>query len=106
MVGVLNHAATTIALNRTAAQLVAGWTIALGEPTAVGEAAMVAITAVAVARYGPEILDKMQVEIAKIAQKTNDKQGFVYELRVNNTGTYIDVRGNGINLNNLRLLSR
>lgn len=79
-------------------RLVIGWSAALAEPTPVGEIAMAAATAAAVSYYGPEILDKMQVEIAKISQKINNNRGVVYELRVNNSGTYIDVRGNEINL--------
>lgn len=98
MVGGLNHAATAVMLNREATRLAAGWTIALGEPTPFGEAAMAAATAAAIAYYGPEILDKMYVEIAKIVQKVNNNRGTVYVLRVNKTGTYIDVRGNPINL--------
>lgn len=98
MVGMLNHMAGEIALNNAVKRLVIGWSAALAEPTPVGEIAMAAATAAAVAYYGPEILDKMQIEIAQISQKINNNRGVVYELRVNNTGTYIDVRGNAINL--------
>jgi hypothetical protein len=50
--------------------------------------------------YGTYVLaDKMASEISRIAQKVNNTRGFVYELRVNQTGTYINVRGIPVQLN-------
>jgi len=35
----------------------------------------------------------MATEISRIAEKVNNTRGFVYELRVNSPGTYVNVRG-------------
>ncbi len=42
---------------------------------------------------------KMTQEIERIRKKVNNTRGFVYELRVNNSGTYRDVRGNLVQMN-------
>jgi hypothetical protein len=49
--------------------------------------------------YDYGIVEKMSREIDRILEKAKGPQGYVYELRVNNTGTYMDVRGNAIELN-------
>jgi RHS repeat-associated protein len=42
---------------------------------------------------------KMSAEIERIQTKVNNIRGTVYELRVNNSGTYVDVRGNPTQMN-------
>ena len=45
------------------------------------------------------LLEKQLVEIERILDKQLRPSGFMYELRVNKSGNYIDVRGNKIYLN-------
>lgn len=45
------------------------------------------------------LLAKQAIEISRILEKTLKPSGFTYELRVNNAGNYIDVRGNMVSLN-------
>lgn len=53
-----------------------------------------AIGGVVVLGYGTYALaDKMAADISRIAEKVNNTRGFVYELRVNIPGTYLNVRG-------------
>ena len=45
------------------------------------------------------LLEKQLVEIGRIIDKQLQPSGFMYELRVNKSGNYIDVRGNKVYLN-------
>jgi len=45
------------------------------------------------------LLQKQLAEIGRIIDKQLKPSGFTYELRVNNSGNYIDVRGQSIYLN-------
>jgi hypothetical protein len=45
------------------------------------------------------LMAKQALEIKKILSKTMKPSGFTYELRVNQSGEYLDVRGNKVTLN-------
>ncbi|MEX2410044.1 MAG: hypothetical protein WD607_01515, partial [Candidatus Paceibacterota bacterium] len=65
-------------------------------PIPVGDA----IALATIGAYGTYVLaDKMATEISRIAEKVNNTRGFVYELRVNQPGTYINVRGVPVQMN-------
>jgi len=68
----------------------AGTAVIADGPIPIGDA----IGAATLAAYGSYVLaDKMAAEISRIAEKVNNTRGFVYELRVNQPGTFINVRG-------------
>jgi RHS repeat-associated protein len=59
-----------------------------------------AIALATIGAYGTYVLaDKMAAEISRIAEKVNNTRGFVYELRANQPGTYINVRGVPVQMN-------
>ncbi len=78
---------------QTASGLAIGWGIALGEPTPAGEIILGLATTGAVLYYGLGIVDKMSAEIDRILKRSPGPQGFAYELRVNKSGAYRNVRG-------------
>jgi hypothetical protein len=45
------------------------------------------------------LLTKKAIEINRLLEKTMGPSGFTYELRINRTGEYVDVRGNVVHLN-------
>ncbi|BDB55419.1 hypothetical protein GENT5_17240 [Flavobacterium ammoniigenes] len=45
------------------------------------------------------LLAKQAIELKKLLEKTMKPSGFTYELRINRTGEYVDVRGNVVHLN-------
>ncbi|SHI71160.1 RHS repeat-associated core domain-containing protein [Flavobacterium terrae] len=46
-----------------------------------------------------DYVGKMNKEIERIGRKVGGPKGFLYELRVNRSGEYLDVRGNKVHLN-------
>ncbi len=78
--------------------------LALDDVSGVGVAddPLIPIVLAATAIYAAvttDFVQKMSNEIDRIAKKATGPIGYSYELRVNNAGTYIDVRGLPVNLN-------
>ncbi|WP_262509887.1 RHS repeat domain-containing protein [Arcicella aurantiaca] len=86
--------------SNTSQFLAAGWGVAIAEPTPAGEVVMgvatIGVGVYALATSG--IVEKMAKEIDRIKEKTLPNNGYTYELRVNNSGVYMDVRGQPVQL--------
>lgn len=89
----------SVAMAQTALRLAAVWVGALLEPSPVGEAIALAMTIYAVNEYGFDLMRAMIQSVERTKARTEDKTPTeVYELIVNKTGAYVDVRGNIIQL--------
>ena len=75
----------------------AGWAVALGEPSFIGEVIM-GMASVGVAGYYAitelsKLIKKRDMEIARINMRSDGPNGYVYELRARADGFYPNVRG-------------